>query len=312
MRWVRWGVFAAACAFLYLRLAGHQGMHPGEAGLHGLTMAWPALAVALALMPLNWTLEAVKWRLLVRGLEPMPTARALAATLCGTTIGLITPNRVGEFAGRVLFLPPEHRVEGGFITVLGSIAQFVVTLFSGGIALAVGGATMLRGLVPDAVGLVVLWSALLIGTGAVVLYLSPALLARLLLGVPLLRRFEREAHALDRVPPRTLRVVLGLSAARYVVFTVQFAGLAWQMAGTPPVAALLAVPVVFLVTTLVPTTALTELGVRGSAAAAFIPGDPAAIVPVSALLWVINLVLPALVGGVVLLVARIRTTREEP
>jgi hypothetical protein len=298
--------------FLYLRLAGHQGMHPGQGGPLDLAGAWPVLLFALVLMPVNWTLEALKWRALVRGLEPMPVGRALAATLCGTTIGLITPNRVGEFAGRVLFLSPEHRVEGGFITVLGSIAQFVITLFAGGIALAVGGGSLLRGLVPDAVGLVVLWSALLIGTGAVVLYLSPVLLARLLLGVPLLRRFEREALAMDLVPARTLCLVLGISAARYVVFTVQFAALAWQLAGTPPLAALLAVPLVFLVTTLVPTTALTELGVRGGAAAAFIPGDPSAIVPVSALLWVINLVVPALVGGIVLLVARIRTAREEP
>jgi hypothetical protein len=310
--WVRWGVFAAACAFLVVRLARHQGMHRAWPDLVAHAAQGPLLLAVLALMLANWSVEALKWRLLMRTVQPLSFGRALTATLAGTTVGLITPNRVGEFAGRVLFLDPEHRVEGGFATLLGSIAQFVSTLLMGGLAMLAGGA-LLHGLAASPLlGTVVMWSAFLIGCAAVALYFSPATFGRLLLAIPWLHRFERHARVLDAIDRGTLRAVLLLSLVRYAVFTLQFALLAHALAGTGLASALRTVPVVFLVTTLVPTTALTELGVRSSVAATFIPGDEASIVAASALLWAVNLVVPALAGGVALLVARIRTDRHTP
>ena len=69
-------------------------------------------------------------------------------------------------------------------------------------------------------------------------------------------------------------------------------------------------PVVFLLTTLVPTMALTELGVRGSVALALIPGDAAGVLASTVLIWTINLAVPALLGAVLLLLARIRATGD--
>ncbi|MCB0771783.1 MAG: hypothetical protein KDB93_00205, partial [Flavobacteriales bacterium] len=74
--------------------------------------------------------------------------------------------------------------------------------------------------------------------------------------------------------------------------------------------ALMTVPVVYLVSTLIPTMLLSELGVRGSVAVAmFAPlGGPAAMVLLASFgLWLVNLALPALAGALILLVARIRT-----
>jgi MFS family permease len=214
---------------------------------------------------------------------------------------------VGEFAGRVLFLDPEHRVQGSFATLLGSIAQFVVTLLVGGIALLFASAAWVGDPGPYHSWSVIVWSAFLIGFAAVFLYFSPGAFARLLLAIPWLKRFERHAHVLDSFGRAALIRVFLLSLLRYVVFTSQFAMVLVAIAGVEPLEALRAVPVVFLVTTLVPTMALTELGVRGSVAAAFVAGDDMGIMVSTALIWSINLVIPALVGGIILLVARIRT-----
>src|SRR5690606_16834411 len=124
---LRWGIFLAACAFLYVRLFVYESTYTGLAGLRsvgeGATVwFWGGM---LALAVLNWGMEAVKWRWLVAHLGSMSLLRAFAATLAGTTIGTITPNRTGEFMGRVLFLAPGHRWQGGFATLLGSIAQFL-------------------------------------------------------------------------------------------------------------------------------------------------------------------------------------------
>lgn len=304
---VRWGVFIAACGFLFLRSMGYQGMHPAGGHWQEVLEQVPlgTLGIVAAMVVLNWGLEAAKWWWLMRPVQRSSYARAYMATLVGTTVGTITPNRVGEFAGRVLFLDPEHRVQGGFATLLGSIAQFVVTLTMGGFALAFGPGF---GPMDGPLVQVLVWSTLLIGCTAIFLYFSPGLLGRLLTALPFLGRFERQARILGSFGMRELWFVFILSLARYAVFTFQFALILMVTAHIPLQVGLLSVPVVFLVTTLVPTTALTELGVRGSAATALLPGDASSIVLSSALIWVFNLVVPALAGGVILLMARIRTT----
>lgn len=308
----RWGVFAAACALLYLRLSGHQGNVPRWEGVITALSPFPygIVVVVLGMMVLNWSLEARKWQLLVRPLQPLGFVRAFAGTIAGTAIGLITPNRVGEFAGRVLFLEPEHRVQGSFATVLGSLAQFVVTLLMGGVAVLVGRYVRQSHHLLTHAWDVLVWSTLLMAGAAVLLFFSPGVFGRILLVIPWLRRFERQALALERSDGSMLWKVFGWSAARYAVFTLQFALLLHALAGVPLADAMTAVPVIFLVTTLVPTTALTELGVRSSVAATFVNGDASAVVLATALVWMINIVVPALAGSVVLLVARIRTTPE--
>ena len=311
---IRWGVFIAAGVLLYVRLTRKAGMHhPWWLWTNnGEPVPWGALTVVALLMVVNWGIEAWKWRWLVLPIQRLPFVRAFTATIAGTTIGLITPNRVGEFAGRVLFLDPEHRIEGSFATLLGSIAQFVVTLLLGGLALTFNSYLHFSSVEPYHAWSVVVWSALLIGCAAVFLFFSPRAFARLLLAIPWLKRFERHAHVLDSFSRADLVRIFLLSLLRYGVFTLQFAMVLVAIAGVDASEAVLAVPVVFLVTTLVPTMALTELGVRGSVATTFIQGDDMGIIVSTALVWFINLVVPAVVGGIILLVARIRTSEPAP
>lgn len=309
---IRWGVFIAAGTLLYLRLTRQVGMHhPWWLWANNdQQVPWGALTVVVLLMVVNWGIEAWKWRCLVAPIQQLPFVRAFTATIAGTTIGLITPNRVGEFAGRVLFLDPEHRIEGSFATLLGSIAQFVVTLLLGGVALAFSSYLRSSSAEPSLAWNVVVCSAFLIGCAAVFLFFSPGAFARLLLAIPWLKRFDRHAHVLDSFRREELMRVFLLSLLRYVVFTVQFAIVLVTIADVDVAEAMLAVPVVFLITTLVPTMALTELGVRGSVAVTFIPGDHVGIIVSTALIWAINIAVPALVGGIILLLARIRATES--
>lgn len=296
-----------AVAFLCARVLGDGAEGPLRSGWSSIELlSGPVLAGVSLLMLCNWGLEARKWQALMGPIQRLPFGRAFWATLAGTSIGLITPNRVGEFVGRVLFLDPEHRVEGSFASLLGSIAQFVVTLLIGGLALPFG-----QDLIGDAgsgwAWRIVASSAFLIGCAAVLLYFSPKAFGRLMAELPLLRRYERHARVLDTFDRSLLMRVFAISAVRYAVFTLQFAWLLHAVAEVDFGHALLAVPVVFLITTLVPTTVLTELGVRGSVAVFVVEGDPVPVAFCSALIWIINIVAPALAGAVALLLARIRT-----
>ena len=313
---IRWGIFVLACAFLYAQLTSPKGIADLEAlrdraasDVHA--GVWVALVL---LMVLNWGLESAKWRWLVAPVEEIGGLRAFLATLAGTSVGLVTPNRTGEFLGRVLFLSPDARIAASFATALGSIAQFVITLLAGGLSLVV--LLLLERPLPWpggglSVTLVVLTA--IVAGAALVLFLSPGLFRQLLLLVPFLRKLGEASGILSRYARHELVVVLLLSLLRYVVFTVQFVLMLLAFdAGLRLGDALLAVPLIYLVTTLVPTVMLTELGVRGSVSLAVLGalgGAASGILLAAFTVWLVNLVLPAVAGSVVLLVVRIRTRR---
>ncbi len=70
------------------------------------------LSVVILLMILNWTIESVKWKLLIDKLHPISWLDAIEGILFGVTFSLFTPSRIGEFGGRVFCL--KHRSEGSY------------------------------------------------------------------------------------------------------------------------------------------------------------------------------------------------------
>ncbi|MBL7952043.1 MAG: flippase-like domain-containing protein [Flavobacteriales bacterium] len=310
----RWGIFLLACIFLYVRLAGPKGIVAtgGPALLHELRANASVLLAMALLMIVNWLLEAMKWRQLLRGVEHVPLGRAFKATIAGTSVGFVSLNRTGEFLGRVLFLEPANRVAGGFATALGSMAQFVVTLTAGGFGLLL--LTLFRLPLPWHAGWIswaVATLTTLVALMALVLYLYPGLLRQLLLLLPFLHRFEQASGVLSRYQRSDLLNVLFLSMARYMVFGFQFVLLLRTFdAGMGTFEAVLAIPLIYLIATLIPSVMLTELGVRGSVAMAVLAplgAHDGLVLMATTCLWVINVALPASVGSSILLFARIRS-----
>ena len=309
----RWGLFALACIFLYTQVVAKDSRLWSEA--FAASMSWPLLIVLL-LAVVNWGVEAFKWKLLMRPVEVVDYGRAVRATLAGTSVGLFTPNRTGEFIGRVWFVREGSRMRAGFATALGSMAQFTSTMIAGAAAVVVvfftGAIVPWKG---TSVSYLVLGLALLVTMASLLFYFFPRLLQAGLGALPVLRRFRGASLVLNEFSTREQSQVLGLSLVRYAVFALQFVVLLTLCCG-PALwrEAALAVPLIYLVTTLVPTMLLTELGVRGGTAVAILspwglhePG----ILTACFTLWVINLVLPAAIGSV-LLVARRATPSAVP
>jgi hypothetical protein len=310
---IRLCVFAAACAFLYVRILEPQRQlewTPWGRVLAGIP--WRTMAVVCALMLMNWGIEAGKWAWLVRSVERVGFLRAFTATIAGTSIALVTPNRTGEFAGRVLFLRPENRWRGGFATVLGSMAQFTVTIVVGLVMLAGSGYFPNTAVnAPPYAHRVIMTCTVALALGVGLVYFKPSLLRKVVLAFPFLQRFEASTRVLDGFSTAQLAGVLVLSLLRYTVFTLQFCLLLSAYAGIDPLVAVVEVPQVFLISTLVPTSMLSELAVRGTVATTFIHGPGMGVLIASSVLWLVNLVVPAIAGSFIVLFARIRT-REGP
>lgn len=273
------------------------------AELAGRWQTWLLALLALLLSVPNWLLESTKWQRLIAKLEPISSANALRAVLAGLTISTFTPNRIGDYAGRVAYMRESSKGQATVVTVLGNLAQLLVTLVAGAFG-AVG--TMYLYTIPTwmghpmALALMLLVTTICCGV-AVGLFLRIPRSPNLLNKLKLLRKFERYHRALSWYTRTDLAVTVLFSLARYAVFCAQFLVLLalfqvdvdwWQ--------SLLLISATYLIVTAIPTIALTEIGVREAVAVqlfSLASADALGVVAATFSLWVINLALPTLAGA---------------
>lgn len=261
----------------------------------------PFLIGLIALMLLNWVLEAYKWRLLVSHIERISFWKSLKAIFSGITIAIFTPNRVGEYGGRIFHLQKADRINAALLTIVGSYAQLVVTLVTGIFATIF--------FLPEYVGIgpitpmqYNLIGILMVGlcVSLVILFLNTRLLTTIINWLPIPSKYRHYAEVFEYHSSGTLWKVFLASLGRYAVFTFQFYLLLRVFnVDISYLSAMMMVSMTYFVMTAVPTIAITELGVRGSIAVYFLgmlSTNVTSIFLASSMLWLINLAVPALIG----------------
>jgi uncharacterized membrane protein YbhN (UPF0104 family) len=265
------------------------------------TAQLPFLLGLIGLMLLNWVLEAAKWRLLVSHIEKISFWKSLKAIFSGITIAIFTPNRVGEYGGRIFHLKTADRIDAVLLTIVGSYAQLVVTL--------VTGITATFFFLPQYVGLGPLTSfqygligILMAGLCLlmIVLFLNTRLLTTIINWLPIPKKHAHYANVFQYHNSATLWRIFLASLGRYAIFTLQFYILLKIFNVDISYAnAMMMISMTYFVMTAIPTFAITELGVRGSVSVYFIgmlSDNAASIFTASSMLWLINLAVPALIG----------------
>ncbi|WP_143310705.1 lysylphosphatidylglycerol synthase domain-containing protein [Chitinophaga vietnamensis] len=310
------GLFTWLAYSIYTQLVRRDNLQASlqqmKASLH--EKGWVALLLVLVLMIFNWGLEARKWQKLVKPLEDVSFIRAFGAILSGVSLAINTPNRIGEYGGRMLYLKNGNKLKSIAATIVGSFSQLIVTVIFGLIGLMFymvrfAPATGSSYLAPT------IWGKILIGALAIICVLIIMLYFRLeiILSVFKKVRFLRKASVfvqiIGRYSAADLRYLLLLSALRYVVFSAQYLILLdalgmeflwWQ--------AFLLNSIIYLVMAVVPTIAIAELGVRGKVSIYFLgllSSNTVAIAAATGGIWFINLFLPAVLGSVLLLGVKI-------
>jgi lysylphosphatidylglycerol synthase-like protein len=281
---------------------------------------WWRLLLVILLMPVNWGIEARKWQLAMRPDGGVSFNHAFKAIFTGATMASFTPNRMGEYLGRILYVKEGRRVAAISLTMICSIAQLLVTLILGVFGLTAlfpllsrwslaGHPDLIQGL-PLTLTVV---CVLLLGLGF--LYFQFPRITRCLARIPGMsasgpfRNLSAFIKVLENFDRSILLRILFLSFVRYIVFIVQYSlvfpvfsvglgfGQVWE-----------GMSVVFLIMAVVPTfTFLTELGLRLGASFTVLElyhGNTVGIFAASFTIWLVNLVIPALIGS--LLIVRIK------
>lgn len=265
--------------------------------------ALPFLTLQIVGMLVNWALEAYKWEVLMKGRETVSFFKSLKAIFSGVTIAVCTPNRVGEYAGRVFHLQKADHIDGILLTMVGSYAQLLVTIIAGLLASIF--------YIPKFVGFGPLFpyrfwllGVLVVALCAflVVLYLNSRLLTTVIDHMPLSRKLKKYGKVFSLHTKHELTKVLLSSFGRYVVFSFQFLAFLWFFdVQIDALNGLMMISLSYFAMAVIPTIAITELGIRGAVSLYFIgqlSDNVEGIVSASSMLWLINLVLPAVMGVV--------------
>jgi hypothetical protein len=290
-------VIAVAVTYLYDKLADDFSF--SKLGFDGnITL----LIAAFVLMPLNWLLEAFKWQVLIRKVKPVNLASAFRTVWIGAFYGLFTPNRAGDLAGRLHFAQKGSNTRVSFAFINGSVAQTLTTLLAGSIALALVPEYLTQGDAQWWKLLVILrWPIWMLTIIVLLLYLEPGWLTLLKGSFKAEGFIGKRLSGLEAYPRNTNYLILLISILRYAVFSTQFYLLLvlYGWAGFTP-EAYFRIAILYVASTLIPTVALAELGLRESLALLLFPIallSPSAAFAATFILWIINLLLPAIFGG---------------
>jgi len=256
------------------------------------------------MMFLNWFLEALKWRFLIAKIEKVSIKTSIRAIFSGITVSAFTPNRVGEYGGRVFCLEKADRVQAVLITVIGSMAQLLTTIIFGSIGLLYLPTYKSDfSLFFDKVSFaypVLAFILILLNVLLILLFLNVSVLTNVLAKISFLKKFEKYNAVFSFYSFEELLKVLSYSIARYVIFTTQFFILLQlfdvQILYTD---AIILIMSMLFVVSVIPTIAITEIGVRGSVALALfglVSANAVGILSATFVLWIINLLIPSLIG----------------
>ena len=251
-------------------------------------------------MLVNWILESFKWRYLTRHLEKISVWDAIEAVFCGLTWAIFTPNRLGEYAGRVLFLPSRKRVYGVFAMAVGSFGQNVITN-------VLGLSALLWYLFTYYHLNVWLYAAISIGSvGAMafflIIFFHIIWVVDLLDRIPYIKKFHRFFDIMGRYEKQELIKIMGFSLARYAVFSFQYYLIIHLLIPEiPAFQMMMLVFVFFFVQSALPSLDLLDIGVRSGAATLLfvhVTNQSLAIIAAVSSIWLINLIIPAILGSV--------------
>jgi hypothetical protein len=273
--------------------------------------AWKLVAVIM-LMFVNWGLETRKWQVLLRHLHKISFWQAFKAILSGLAFALNTPNRIGEYGGRVLFIPEGKRVRAVSLTLAGSFSQVLVTLLLGSFGLFVLSGRIIAS---AAFSSLQIWITALqvlvifITIIGFIIYFKLSWLVRVIEKIPGIQSYTRHIAVLEEMNVRLLLHVVLLSLLRFFVFIIQY-NLMLQMMQVEMGwwNGFWTVSVLFLLLATLPTIALLELGLRWEYSImlfGLFSANMLGIYAAATGIWLINLVLPALAGSLFILGVRI-------
>lgn len=300
---IKLGILVLAAWFIYHRiLKNNDNLNNFRLLIKHITYnkVLYTMAGVVLLMVVNWVLESLKWWHLTRKLAPMSVWRAIESVFCGLTWAVFTPNRIGEYGGRVMFLPNRKRIHGVFAMAVGSFGQNVITNVLGSAASVWFIFTFLHP--KDWVILLVVVVAAVFMAIMLTFYFNIQWMVSLLNSIKFLHKYHRFFDIMGKYKTRELLNIMWFCLARFCVFTFQYYLIIHLLVPEIPLYQMsLLMFVFFFIQSAIPSLDLIDIGVRSMTANelfGYVTNQHIAIVVAVSLIYIINLIIPAVLGSI--------------
>jgi hypothetical protein len=246
-------------------------------------------AVLLLLFLGNYLMEAIKWQNLLASWSPISIFKSYKSVLIGQAFAFFTPARSGDYVGRILLLPPGSKIKGVAQLAWSSYAQLIITISIGSIALFFNLPFFpwIKWFMP--LGLI----------AALFVYFHPG-------------QFKGWLNKINQLQiENKLKLnLLGLSFLKYMIFVLQYTW-AVKMLNIPiaPIDLWIALGVLFLLLSIIPSISLTDLVIRGQIIVVLLEpyyNNSLMLICLSTIIWAVNFLLPAIIGAFLLINFRIK------
>lgn len=285
-------VVIAALTFIYHRLNAQEVFTGGgfkEYILSSSLFEVPNITLLLLLSFLNWFFEILKWQVLAGKLKNISISESIQHVLMAHTSSIFTPFKIGEYGAKTFFFSKKQAKKVIFLNFLGNMAQMSATLFFGIIGLFFFIKWNFSQWLDLYVFIVIL--------GLFFLFIGRRWISN---GNIKIKGFSlnKITEFINSIPKSGRIKILSFSVARYVFFSLQFCFL---LSLFTPVVWVEVLPLVFtmyLLSSLLPVLQLFDFAVKGGVAVLVFSAIPAQIVvTVAFIMWLLNAVLPTLVGS---------------
>ncbi|HMS99940.1 MAG TPA: lysylphosphatidylglycerol synthase domain-containing protein [Saprospiraceae bacterium] len=268
--------------------------------LSGGQLGW--LIACLLLAPINWLLEVIKWKQLTSPFQRLSWKEASQSILAGISLGLLTPARFGEYGGRLLHSSAGHRASTLYAHFIGSLSQNIPVFLFGSMAVAwyFSQFYIANTLMALSIAFVLLSAAILM----ILLFMQHHSLAMWMSRFKWLKEIKSVQKEVNYTP-RILHNVALLSLFRFLIFVSQYLTLLylfdlpiewWQ--------ATMGVFVIFVFQSGLPLPPVLGIVARTQLSVvvwSVFAQDQLSMLTVPLLLYTINLLFPAVIGGIILI-----------
>ncbi len=257
-------------------------------------------------MFIQWLVEAVKWQLLLKQLIDLPFRKAVFMIFTGISFSIATPNRFGEFIGRVMHLPKAIQLQGTGYTFVGNFAQLIATCIAGSLGIYFLQPQLTDASSPTIASIVSIFRYLgpVITLFCLFIYFKSALFFSWIAQIKLFRNWKDKLVQLSQLSTNLLLQLLFLSLLRYCIFLIQY-GLIFEVTdiGVSFTETCMGISVMLFWLAVLPTISLVELGLRWQLSILLFAPFTSNVFGLTmsiTLVWALNMIIPAGIGLVLL------------
>ena len=247
----------------------------------------------IVLSGFNWFFEILKWKTLVSFLTKITFKDAIKQSLGALTASLFTPNRIGEYGAKALYYNTHLKKGVMTVNLISNVLQMAITCILGSIGFAFF--IIAYNIPVNYFSVVKTLSFVLIIVLIIIIILSHKKLENKMFSI---LKFKQ---TLLNYPKSKLILGLFLSLIRYTIFSFQFyILLRFFDINMAYINAITAIASMYLITSIMPSIFIFDVLIKGSVAVylfAFIGVSEITILTIITTMWLLNFVLPSVVGS---------------